>query len=126
MEPGIAAAATGTAGDLWLLAAAVAAVAGAAAVRRLVLRHNQFAQRHALTLTIATRLAWAALMPQLRPWAPSAGDGALATAAATVLHPEVSGGTPTPGAEVEQGMPTACVARRLQSGTRTADPGAPC
>lgn len=72
-------------------APALAAVGAAAGVLQLALRRSQLARRHSTALIMAARLAcgMAILLVQLEP--PPAGNGALAVATTTVLHPEVGG-----------------------------------
>ncbi len=71
-------------------APALAAVATAAALLQLALRHSQLARQHSAALTAATRLACGVVLLLLRLEAPPGGNGAMAVATATVLHPEVS------------------------------------
>ena len=65
------------------------AVVAAAALLRAALHRYHLAQRHSAALTVAARLVCGAAVLVLQLQTPPVGDGAFATAAATVLHPEV-------------------------------------
>lgn len=67
---------------------ALASTAAAAALLRAAL-HRYHLQQHSAALTVTTRLACGVAVLALQLQTPAVGDGAFATAAATVLHPEV-------------------------------------